>query len=245
MSKNELSVLNELFSGENALSTQSIDDLKALDAMSSSVSFLRRIQLYSKGKSNASGTLVGAGNFGVPESSDKITDLGNSIDVLVIARKAKAIDMSDTSNIIVTNDTTSAEFKRIVDLADNTRDSGCAYGPTYLIYERSSNSFYEFFCGNKSARYASSAINSFLPVTQAMIDAGVTNESEPRFAKPMTLKSEYIKKDRYEWFAPKAEECLTPIDLPSADVLRSEIERFMKVETPDVEVAENTSARKR
>lgn len=245
MSKNEVSVLNELFGGENALATQSVDDLKALDAMSSSSSFLRRIQLYSKGKSNASGTLVGAGNFGVPESSEKIVDLGNSIDVLVIARKAKAIDMSDTSNIIVTNDTTSAEFKRIVDLADNTRDSGCAYGPTYLIYERGTGSFYEFFCGNKSARYASSNINGYLPVTQAMIDAGLSNEEAPRFSKPMTLKSKYIKKDRFEWFAPEVEDSLTAIDLPTADVLRTEIERFMKIEKPEVEVAETTNSRKR
>jgi len=244
--KNELSVLNELFAGENALTTQSADELRELDAMSTSSSFLQRLQLYSKGKSGPNGTLIEGGHYGVPKSAENIVDLGNSLDLLVIARKAKAIDMSDTDNIIVSNDTKSDEFKRIVDMADNVKDSGCAYGPTYLVYERSTRSFYEFFCGNKSGRYESSKINTFLPVTTAMIEAGVTNETEPRFAKPMTLKSKYTKKGKWEWFSPVAEECLNPIDLPTADQLRSEIERFAKLEVPEVEaVTEPTSKRKR
>lgn len=242
---NELSVLNELFAGENALSTRSADELRELDAMSNASSFLQRLQLYSKGKSGPNGTIIEGGHYGIPKSGEEIEDLGNSIDVLVIDRKAKAIDMSDTDNIIVSNDTKSDEFKRIVDMADNVKDSGCAYGPTYLVYERSTRTFYEFFCGNKSGRYESSKINAYLPVTQAMIEAGVTKETEPRFSKPMTLKSQYVKKGKWEWFAPKAEDCLTPIDLPPAEQLRSEIERFRKIEAPEVETVDDSKKSKR
>ena len=241
MSENkELSVLNELFEGENALATQSAEELRELASLSQASSFLQRLQLYSKGKSGPSGTIIEGGHFGVPQG-DNIEDLGNSIDVLVLARKAKAIDMSDSDNIIVTNDTTSDEFKRIEDMANNVKDSGCAYGPTYLVYERSTRKFYEFFCGNKSGRVESSKINEYLPVTNAMITAGVTNEKEPRFAKPMTLKSSYVKKGKWEWFAPKAEDCLQKIDLPTADALRSEMERFLKKESPEVQTASEDS----
>lgn len=212
--------LGDLFGNGGALSTQTADDLKALDAMTSSSSFLQRMQLYSKGKSGASGTIIEGGHFGIPKSSDDILDLGKSVDLLVIARKAKAIDMSDTDNIIVSNSPADAEFKRIVDLADNTRDSGCAYGPTYLVYERSTSSFYELFMGNKSGRYASAKINEFLP---SVVDG------TPTFPT-MTLASEYITKGKWNWFAPKPSAGLTAIDLPSADVLKSEIERFMKPE---------------
>jgi hypothetical protein len=243
--KNELAVLNELFAGENALTTQTADELRELDAMSTASSFLQRLQLYSKGKVGPNGTLIEGGHYGVPKSSDNIVDLGDSIDVLAIARKAKAIDMSDTENIIVTNDTKSDEFKRIVDMADNVRDSGCAYGPAYLVYERSTSTFYELFCGNKSGRYESSTINTYLPVTTAMIEGGFTKETEPRFAKPMTLKSKFTKKGKWEWFSPVAEDCLSPIDLPSADQLRFEIERFAKMETPDVETVDEKSTSKR
>jgi hypothetical protein len=243
---NELSILNELFAGENALSTSSADELRALDAMSQSTSFLQRLQLYSKGKSGRQGTLIEGGHYGVPKSADDIVDLGDTIDVLVIARKAKAIDMSDTENIIVSNDASSEEFKRIVDMAENVKDSGCAFGPTYLVYERTTKTFYEFFCGNKSGRYESSRINTYLPVTKQMIDEGLTKETKPRFSKPLTLKSEFVKKGKWEWFAPKAEDALTPIPLPEAAVIRSEIERFQKREEVEVEVAdEKTSKRKR
>ena len=103
MSSKELTTntsLGDLFGNGGALSTQTAADLKALDAMTSSSAFLQRMQLYSKGKSGATGTIIEGGHFGIPRSSDDIVDLGTSVDMLVIARKAKAIDMSDTDNII-------------------------------------------------------------------------------------------------------------------------------------------------
>ena len=229
--------LGDLFGNGGALATQTGADLKALDAMTSSSAFLQRMQLYSKGKSGAAGTIIDSGHFGIPRSSDDIVDLGTSVDMLVIARKAKAIDMSDTDNIIVSNSPADAEFKRIVDLADNTRDSGCAYGPTYLVYERSTSSFYELFMGNKSGRYASGKINEFLP---SLVDG------TPTFPT-MTLNSEYITKGKWNWFAPKPTAGLTAIDLPDAEALKSEIEKFMKAEGEEgVETVEApASSRKR
>jgi hypothetical protein len=240
MSSKELTTntsLGDLFGNGGVLSTQTADDLKALDAMTSSSAFLQRMQLYSKGKSGATGTIIEGGHFGIPRSSDDIVDLGTSVDMLVIARKAKAIDMSDTDSIIVSNSPADAEFKRIVDLADNTRDSGCAYGPTYLVYERSTSSFYELFMGNKSGRYASGKINEFLP---SIVDG------TPSFPT-MTLNSEYITKGKWNWFAPKPTAGLTPIDLPNAEALKSEIEKFMKAEGEEgVETVEApASGRKR
>ncbi len=214
------SSLGDLFGNGGVLATQTADDLKALDAMTSSSTFLQRMQLYSKGKSGASGTIIEGGHFGIPKSSDDILDLGTSVDMLVIARKAKAIDMSDIDNIIVSNSPSDNEFKRIVDAADNTRDSGCAYGPTYLVYERSTSSFYELFMGNKSGRYASGKINEFLP---SVVDG------TPSFPT-MTLASDYITKGKWNWFAPKPSACLTAIDLPDTEALKNEIERFMKPE---------------
>ena len=244
MSK-DLTVLNELFTGENALSTQSADDLRELDALSNSTSYLQRMQLYSKGKMGPKGSLIEAGHYGVPKSSDLIQGMGTSIDVIVIDRKAKALDMSDLENIIVCHDVKNKEFQRIVDLAEHTKNSGCAYGPCYLIYERTTKQFYEFFCGNKSARRESANINLFLPVTQQMIDEGLTTEKKPRFFKPLSLGSVYSKKGNFEWFSPTSEECLTPFDMPEIDAIRSEIERFRKNDEPEVETVDDSKASKR
>lgn len=243
MSK-KLTVLNELFTGDNALTT-STDEMRELDALSNSTSFLQRLQLYSKGKSGPKGTMIEAGHYGVPKSSDVIQDLGTTIDLIVIDRKAKALDMSDRENIIVSHDVKSKEFERIVDLSENTKDSGCAFGPAYLAYERSTKQFYEFFCSNKSARRESANINLFLPVTKQMIDEGLTTEKKPRFSKPLTLGSVFSKKGSFEWFSPTSEECLTPFDMPEVDAIRKEIERFRKNDEPEVETVDDSKGSKR
>lgn len=233
MAKNELAKLNELFGG-GALSTKTADELKTLDDLSQATSFLPRIQLYSGGKA-VKKKLIEEGHFGQPKSADEVISFGAAIDVLVIDRKAKAIDMSDTDDIIVSNEPSSKEFQRIVEESNN-KDSGCAWGPTYLVFERSTGKFYEFFCGSKSARYESSTINNYLPVTPEMIEAGVTEEKKPRGPKPLTLSSQYIEKGKWAWYAPKASDCLTPFDkLFTKDQLVDEIERFQKREDPKVE----------
>lgn len=238
---NELIPVDGLFG--DIIPTQDVSELKKVEDLSQSSSFLPRIQLYWRGPA-VDKDLIGKAHFGSPRSAEDIVDLGKNIDVLVLVRKAKAIDMSDTDNIIVSNDTESAEFKRIVDLADNTQDSGCAYGPTYLVYERSTGKFYEFFCGNKSARFESSKINTYLPVSPAMIEAGLTDEKEPRGPKPMMLSSEYVTKGRYSWYVPKASDSLTPFDkTPSMEELKDQITKFLKKEDTEVETVSETEAK--
>lgn len=236
---NELA-LQELVGG---LSTQSADTLRELDAMSQSTSFLQRIQLYSKSKSDQQGTIIEAGHFGIPKSGSRdIKDLGKSIDILPLARKAKALDMRDLDNIIEVNDVKHPEFQRIVDMADNVKDSSCNYGPTYLVYERTTKNFYEFFCGTVSARRTSSDINLFLPVTEVMIAEGLApeGEEEPRFAKPLTLRAKYVESrdKKWNWFAPEAEECLQPIEISNLKALKAELDRFHEIKTPQVEAVE-------
>lgn len=244
---NELMVLSEMFSGDNQLAVvQSADELRQLDSLAQSRSFTPRIQLYTKGKAVDKG-LISIGHYGIPKSADEIQDLGKSIDIIPFWRKAKAMDMSDTDNLIVSHDPNSEEFKRIVKLADSTQDSGCAYGPSYLVWERSTNAFYEIFFGTKSARYESPNVNKYLPVTAAMIEAGSTDEKEPRGAIPLTLSAQYLERGRFSWYAPKAEDCLTPfVNLPSMDQLRAETERFFKPDEAGAKVVtEKPSSRKR
>jgi len=243
----KLDDLNSLFGANGALSTQSAEDLKEVEALSKASGFLPRIQLYYRGKP-IDKDLISKGHFGSPRSADDIRDLGKNIDVLVFARKPKAIDMSDTDNIITSNDVKSDEFKRIVDAADNTSDSGCAYGPTYLVFERSTGEFFEFFCGNKSSRIESSKINSYLPVTPAMIKAGVTEEEKPRGPKPMALTAQYLEKGTWSWFAPKAGDGLTPFKkLPTVEDIETQVTKFLKKDEGEgVEaVSENETKSKR
>ena len=125
MSK-ELATLNNLFAGSE-IANRSTTQLQELARLSQGTDFLRRIQLYSRGKA-IDKKLIAGGNFGIPMSADNITDLGESIDVLIVEVRAKAIDMSDTENLIVSYDSTSAEFQRIEAAAADATNPGDDFG---------------------------------------------------------------------------------------------------------------------
>ena len=59
--------------------------------------------------------------------------------------------MTDSEAIIVSYDPDTEEFKRIA-AQSMEKESHCMYGPSFLVFERSTASFLEFFCGNKSSR---------------------------------------------------------------------------------------------
>lgn len=231
--KQELSVFKNLLGG--AL-IESKEEKEAMDRMSQSTTFIPRLQLYTRGKA-VDKELISGGHFGIPRQGDTIDDLGKSINVLVLKRKPKALDMSDRDNLIESNDPTSEEFKRIENMADNVKDSQCVYGTAYLCWERSTRSFLEFFCGSKSSRIESAQINRYLPSE---------NEGSP---KPMTLKGTLVENARFSWHVPKAEESLVTWDesnLFTKEQLERAVELFTKApESSEVETVEKKKGGRR
>lgn len=138
------------------------------DEMSRSNTFLGRLQLYSKGAAIDEG-LIPPGTYGIPESDKKITNLGNSIDILPLAKRPKALDLSDKSAIIANYDAESETFIDIASRSENT-NSNCMYGTSFLVYEKDSGRFLEFFCGTKSTRPLAGDIAAYMALTQADID---------------------------------------------------------------------------
>jgi len=82
------------------------------EAIAKSSDFLSRLQLYTKGKA-VNKKLVLPGNYGIPVTDDEVTDLGDEIDFLPLARRPKAIDLKDPENIVAVFDVNDPEFKRI------------------------------------------------------------------------------------------------------------------------------------
>lgn len=232
----ELSVLKSMFGGENALVPINAEEEKAMDKLSQSTSFIPRVQLYTRGKPVDKG-LISGGHYGIPRAGDEIEDLGKSINVLVLYRKPKALDMSDKDNLIEVNDPSSEEFKRITDMADNVKDSGCVYGTSYLLYVKGVG-FLEFFCGNKSSRIESAKINTYLPQF---------NEGIP---KPMTLKAVLVETPKWTWHAPKAEESLVGWTEEELKVVMEGLENALKLfrkppESAEVETVEKKKGGRR
>lgn len=204
--------------------------------------FLGRLQLYTKSKVNALG-LIPQGHYGIPESNEEITDLGTSVNFLPLARRPKAIDMTDLAALIMSYDMESAEFKRIKDAAGES-NSHCQFGPSFLIYEQSTCRFLEFFCGNKSNKQEAKKLFPFLPLTQATIDAKAAAGNDvsglmPHDPLPVTMKVKLAENKFGTWHVPVVTKCSLPFEhLPSEEQMVQEIVKFLTVKDNGVERVE-------
>lgn len=229
---NDLTLLNEL----GGISTQVGTSDSAYDEIAKGAEFLPRLQLFTKGKPIDRG-LIAPGRYGVPVSADEVTDLGTSIDVLVLARRPKAVDMSDKDAIIAVYDQSSAEFKRIAETSMG-KESNCMYGPSFLVVERSTNQFYEFFCGTKSTRAEAKKIYPFMPITAQDIEARGLTDVEPHGPLPMTLKVKLVE-GKFSYHVPVAVKCSTPFTkLPTNAKIVAEIIKFVNPGPSSVEKVE-------
>jgi len=206
--------------------------------------FLGRLQLYTKGKAVNKGLIL-PGHYGIPISEDEIFDLGKSVEMVPLARRPKAIDMTDTEALVISYDMGSDEFKRIVAKCAEP-ESHCQYGPSFLIYERVTCRFLEFFCGNKSNRIEAKKIFAYLPLTQTDIDAkaragnDVTN-LKPHGPLPVTLKVKVAENKRGSWHVPVVTGCSVKFEtLPSVDVIASEMQKFVEAKGNGIQRLEET-----
>lgn len=205
------------------------------DGIAQNATFLSRLQLYTKGKA-IDRSLIRPGRYGIPESADEITDLGDSINVIVLARRPKAVDMSDSDCIITSFDPNSAEFKRIADKSLE-KESNCMYGPSFLVIEQNNwQRPLEFFCGTKSTRAEAKKIYPFLPLSAEQIEARSLKDEKPHGPLAMTLTVRFVEKGKYSWHVPVASKCTTPFTkLLSNERLIEEIVKFTTAKADDVE----------
>jgi hypothetical protein len=207
--------------------------------------FLFRLQLFSKGTAINKG-LITPGTWGIPEGDEDITAIGTSVDCIPFARRPKAIDLSDTDAIVTNYDMGSKEFERIANKSLE-KDSGCMYGPSFLVYERTTGRFLEWFCGTKTTRAEAKKIYPYLAITPADIEARGLENVEPRGPLPFTMNIKLIEKKQWSWHAPVVVKCSTPFKNPPAmKLVLFEMERFLNPSDAEVEkVDEEETGRNR
>ena len=218
----------------NQLPSTQIGNDSAFDEISKgSQEFLPRLQLYTKGSAIDKG-LIAPGRWGIPDG-DEVTDLGPSVDILPLARRPKAIDLSDTEAIVTNYDVKSETFKEIMERSLET-NSGCMYGPSFLVWERSSGQFLEFFCGAKSTRSEAKKVYPALPVTEADIKARGLKGVQAHGPVPLTMRTKLVQKKSWSWHVPVIGKCSTPFEnLPTNEVIVKEIQRFVNPSEDNVE----------
>lgn len=213
----------------NELIPASASDVASADAESKAlmvaknVDYLPRIQVFSgKNKAVLEGKIP-MGHFGLVEG-DNITDLGASCDVLIIASRAKAMKLAD--QILTYFDPESPEFQNIVDMSGE-EDSGCMYGPEFLVY-LPNEGFATFFFSNKTLRRVAKSMQS-------------------RLRKAATMEVGLIKGRTYTWHGITAiNDCSSFSDIPDFALIEREKIKFINEKSSVVtEVSESAPKRER
>lgn len=230
---------NELVPFKVNLPAVTNDQLETLAEVAKGSDFLPRIQLITKGKYVDTGKIQ-PGHWGVPlAGGEEIEDLGDKIDIVPFCYRPKALDVSDREAIVSVYDVKDPEFQRIKNAPKNT---GCMWGPSFLVMERSTGKLYEIFFGNKSGRSEAGKVKPFLP-TEA-------NKGQPSAA---SIGIRYKKTPDYGWHVPVITKCSEPFDPANVkfteEQLIQEREKFLNpqqgVEKVDEEEAEKMKKRKR
>jgi hypothetical protein len=197
------------FAQKMGLPAISAASLESLDEVAKGSDFLSRIQLITKGKYVDEGKIK-PGRWGIPQpGGDEIEDLGEKIDVIPLEYRPKALDVSDKDAIVAVYDTKDPEFQRIKNAPKNT---GCMWGPSFLVLERNTGKLYELFFGNKSGRNEAGKLKPFL-LERA----------------PVSLGIRYKKLPDYGWHVPVVTKCSEPFDLEAINVTDKQVAKEIEI----------------
>lgn len=180
--------------------------------------YLPRLQLYgSKSDAVAEGK-IGQGRYGLVKDTE-ITDLGDEINVIVVSWRPKAVDVGGDAPLIIHNagDALFNEIKK----KSFVRDSGCMYGPEFLVWIPSAGTFATYHMNSKTARREA-------------------KKMEPLLGCSATFKCKLIDppNSRHKWHGPVILPCSTPVEAPPEAETRRQWSLFQNPPEPTVELAE-------
>jgi len=150
-------------------------------------------------------------------------DVGEEVDVLLIEWRPKAIEIDE--QILAVYDPDDPEFQRIQEQSLQ-KDTGCMYGPEFLVWIPKAEEFATFFMGSKSARRDAASVRALL-------------------RKAGTLKSKKISTTKYTWYSPIIEKCASAFDIPSEAIIQEQWEKFTNPPASEVEKAPADKGNKR
>ncbi len=196
--------------------SQSGGDAKALAETVQSGDYLPRLQLMSSNSDKCKTGQFPVNHYAMIRDQTFI-DLGTDVDVLVIAWRPKALEIGE--ELISSFDKDCATFKSIQERSAQ-QNSGCMFGPEFLVWIPEQDSFATFFMGSKSSRKEAPNVHSKLQ------NSG-------------TLSSKLIETKRYKWQTPIMKGCSTPFDPPEQAAMQAQVDKFLSPKESDLEIADS------
>lgn len=194
------------------------------DSMTTSGEYLPRLQLFgSKSDACAEGKIQ-IGHYGLIKDED-ITDLGEEVNIVIVTWRPKAIKLGGDMPLTVF-DVKSNLFKEIV-AQSAVKDSGCMYGPEFLVWIPDAGVFANYHMNSKTARREA-------------------KKMRPLIGGAATLKCHLIETSKYKWHGPVVLPCSLPLEMPEDSLLREQFTKFQnppELITEEVEGDEEERAR--
>jgi hypothetical protein len=173
-----------LIPGLAGLAPSKYADDKVFVEIASASSFLPYLMLCGATTNLAKEGKIGIAHYALVHSKDKFDDLTKELVALVLSWRPKALDVSNRESIVSVYDISAPEFKRIHAKAESGEsDTGCMYGPEFLVWLPSLKMFGTFFMSSKSARREA-------PTMKALI------------GKAAKIRSQLVATPKHKWHAP-------------------------------------------
>ena len=176
--------------------------------------WLPRLQLMTSNSKECKGGQFPINHYALVRDQN-FKDLGKAVDILIIEWRPKAMEIDE--QVYVVYDPDHADFKRIQEQS-NVKDSGCMYGPEFLVWIPDIEEFATFFMGSKSSRREAASVRTLLR------NAG-------------TLKSKEISTQKYTWWSPIIEKCTSSFDPPAQEEILEQHAKFTNPPEPGIEMA--------
>lgn len=163
---------------------------------------------------------VQMGHLALYFTSDKVVDISEQIDVLVIDYRSRASILITGDQPINYYNFESSNFQEVLARSKSNEGTYTA-GLEYLIYIPSVNQFALFFMGTPTLRRESGNVKSLC-------------------GKAATFKIKLIKTKKYSWHGVECFSCDTPFDIPpKEEIIRIHEKYFANPEDSDVDIADS------
>ncbi len=183
--------------------------------------FLARLQLEGSQSKLVKRSKVDKGSYCFHTGKDKYENLGQSVDVLVLSHRFKAIDMRkiDKPKVIVSYDAESEASKRIMGLCATLKDKlGLAYGNELLLWIPSVKNEVKYATLHLGSPSSRQVAGSFM---------GMIRKNATTLQKQATLKWKLAENDQYIWEVMDVFPCNTELSLyPNLDEAIAQIKTF-------------------
>lgn len=158
-------------------------------------SFLPRLQLFQASSGPCKKSKIPIGTYAIVRGKDTVVHLlGDDVSAYVVSWRPKAIRILAGGKLEIQYNPKSAKFKKI-EVDSSIKDSGCMWGPEYLMYIPAVNEFVTCHFNNPTMRQAASGML-------------------PNVGKAIALRVEYIDKGKHSWHGPVPLLSSTPLTVP-------------------------------